>query len=384
VHPDWLVISETDQSPADTYVEDVADPSNPSQLAYQRDVGGGDIVITPDGATLLTSSSGEVDGYSLPSLSQAGVYPTDDYPNAVAVSPDGTKIAGGSMAFYDKDVFVFNSGNSTPVRTYDFGSTTDLLCPRGLAFSADGRSVYAVGHCSPSAPSAAPVLRVLSALPAPPAGSVSIKASAGTINAGKSVTLTAHLGTPSTNHTVAIYRQPVGTSTPVLVTTGTIGASGNVTFAVRPSQDTVYTARWAGDASYGAATSAGARVNVRLVMHRSTVGGYRTSSGIRLYHFTTRCEKAAHTGCPAFLAWSSPLQPGRTISFLAQGRTRSGKWVTVAKGSHAAGSSGRLKLTLFYRSNALIGVTQRIRFSIASSTKVLGATSSWISFRVTR
>jgi hypothetical protein len=119
-------------------------------------------------------------------------------------------------------------------------------------------------------------------------------------------------------------------------------------------------------------------------MHRSTVGGYRTSSGVRLDRFTTACEKAAHTGCPAFLAWSSGLQPGRTISFLAQGRTPSGKWVTIAKGSHAAGSSGKLGLTLFYRSKGVVGVTQRIRFSIAGSTNVLGATSSWLSFRITK
>jgi hypothetical protein len=304
----------------------------------------------------------------------------DPYPNSVAVSPTGDRIAGGSMSYYGKDVYVFKTGNSTPMRTYDFASTTYLLYPGGLAFSPDGRSVYAVTHSSTSAP----VFRVLSALPAPPAGSVSIKASAGTINAGKSVTLTVHLGTSSANRSVSVYRQPVGTSSPILVTTRTVGAGSNLSYAVKPSQDTVYTARWAGDASFGAATSAGARVNVRLVMHRATAGGYRTSSGVRLYHFTTACEKAAHTGCPRFLAWSSPLQPGRTISFVAQGRTSSGKWVTIAKGSHAAGSSGKLGLTLFYRSNGVIGVTQRIRFSTGNSSTVLGSTSSWLSFRITK
>jgi hypothetical protein len=58
--------------------------------------------------------------------------------------------------------------------------------------------------------------------------------------------------------------------------------------------------------------------------------------------------------------------------------------VQIGKGSYAADSSGRLRLTVYYESRAAVGVTQRIRFSIAGSSQVLGSTSNWLSFRVTK
>ena len=39
---------------------------------------------------------------------------------------------------------------------------------------------------------------------------------------------------------------------------------------------------------------------MRVVMHNSASGGYKTLSGYRLYHYTTACH-ASHKGCPTVL-----------------------------------------------------------------------------------
>ncbi|HEU0193346.1 MAG TPA: WD40 repeat domain-containing protein [Gaiellales bacterium] len=381
-NPNWLVIGETGLSPATIAVEDVTDPSNPSQLASVWNPGGAgnlsDMTISPDGSTLLTASGApyEMETFSLPTLTTSALYPTDPYPNSVAVSPSGDEVAAGSKAFYDKDVFLFHAGNSTAARTWDFNSTTVLLYPRGLAFSADGRVLYA----ATASASGAPVVRVLQLMPV---GSLTIRASRTATTNGKTVTLTAHLGTSSTNKTVSIYRKGAAAASTVLVHTGKVGAGGNFSYAVKPKLDTVYTVRWSGDATHAPTTSAAVRVNVHPVMHRQTVGGYRTAAGVRLYHFTARCESAAHTGCPEFVAWPGPVTPGRTIKFVVQGRRTNGTWVKVAGGSFPSNAGGKLKLRIFYTSKALVGVPQRIQFSVAKTSSSLGATSTWLPFRVT-
>jgi hypothetical protein len=47
-------------------------------------------------------------------------YPTTHYPNAAAVRSDGL-VAAGLYGPYEKDVYVFEAGGSTPIATYEFG-----------------------------------------------------------------------------------------------------------------------------------------------------------------------------------------------------------------------------------------------------------------------
>ena len=212
----------------------------------------------------------------------------------------------------------------------------------------------------------------------------SVKTSATTIPGGGGVTVSVHLGISTTNRTVEVYRQPVSTNAPVLAATGTVGTGGNYKFVAHPTQDTIYTVRWSGDATHLPLVSGTHLVNVRLVMHRVTKGGYATSGGVRLYHYAASCTKAAHTGCPTFQAWTSPLQPGRTMSYVAEGKTVKGNWVTIAKGGFVTASGGKLTLKLFYTNKALVGVNQRIRFSMVTNKTLVGNTSSWLPFRITK
>jgi hypothetical protein len=384
-HPSWLIVGESDQSPTVVDVYDITDPTAPALLTHVFDLGGGgnlqDMAVTPDGSTLLTAAGApyEIDAFALPGLTAAGVYPTDNYPNAVAVSPSGAKIAGGSMSYYDNDVFVFDTGDATSTARWDFTGTSDLLYPRGLEFSTDGTRLFAVSA------GASGTSVVFHAMPTVvlPKGVVSIKASAATVVAGKAATVTAHLGSASTNRTVSIYRRPVG-GTRTLVKTGVVNASGNLAVSVKPAANVAYTAVWAGDATHASTTSVAANVKVRLVMHGATVGGYGTSAGARLYRYSAACTRKAHTGCPRFIAYASPLLAGRTVTFVVQGRrSAAGVWKKMLSGSYKTAAGGRLGLVVFYSSRAVVGIHQRIHFTIAKDSAHLGNTSAWVQFRVT-
>jgi len=197
-HPDWLV---SVFSEAYIRVYDVTDPTAPTQLgttfAPQNADAINDITATPNGADVVVASGApyELLALALPGLTADGVYPTQPYPNSVAVSPDGSLIAGGTMSYYDPDVWLFPAGNSTVRTKWDFGSTNDTLYPHGLAFSADGSRLYAV---SQGASGTGVILHVLAAVTLPK-GSIGLKTSAAAIVAGHAVSITAHLGTSSSN-----------------------------------------------------------------------------------------------------------------------------------------------------------------------------------------
>jgi DNA-binding beta-propeller fold protein YncE len=115
-----------------------------------------DVSLTPDGTTFFTAagSRDQVDGFATADLSRRGGYPTGTYPNAVAVSPDGRYLATGVHTTGD-DITVFKLGTTSPVDSFSFSGT---LTQRSLAWSADGRKLFAVTHVEPSS---APTLRVV-------------------------------------------------------------------------------------------------------------------------------------------------------------------------------------------------------------------------------
>jgi WD40 repeat protein len=379
-HPDWLVGVFGE---AWVYVYDVTDPTAPSLLGSVFSPGTAssinDIAVTPNGADVLVASGApsELQALALPGLTADGVYPTDSYPNSVAVSADGSLIASGSESFYDRDVFLFPAGSSTAKSTWDFNSTNDLLYPHGLAFSADGTRLYAV---SEGASGNAAVLRVLPAVTLPK-GAVSVKTSASTIAAGHALTVTAHLGTASSNRTVSIYRKPVN-GKQVLVKKGTVGPAGNLAATVRPTANATYTAVWGGDTTHAQTTSPGRSVKVRLVVHAAAKGGYRTAAGVRLYHYTAACGGARHTGCPTFAVSTTPALPKHVTGVVVQARI-GGIWRKVLSGSQRVGANGKLLLVIFYNGRGVVGVPQRIRFTFAKDAAHLGNTSAWVKFRVT-
>jgi DNA-binding beta-propeller fold protein YncE len=142
-----LVVTQLELSPSETHVfslnggELVAGPAG--------DVLGGNVIdaaLSPDGATLHSAAGSQdrVDAFATADLAGRGSYPTGPHPNAVRVSPDGGYVATGAYTSRDKAVRVFAKDASTP--TNAFGLDGDVLADRGLAWSGDGRSLFAIVH----------------------------------------------------------------------------------------------------------------------------------------------------------------------------------------------------------------------------------------------
>jgi hypothetical protein len=139
---------------------------------------------------------------------------------------------------------------------------------------------------------------------------------------------------------------------------------------------------WTGDTTHGQTTAPSTGVKVRLIAHAAARQGYRTVSGVRLYHYASSCTGSSHTNCPTILTSSAPLLPGHQVSLVVQARL-SGTWRTILTGSHTIGSDGRLAIIVYYTNRAVIGVPQRIRFTYPKDPAHLGNTSKWVGFRVT-
>ena len=98
--------------------------------------------ITPDGNDLVTTSvfPEYQQVYKVSDLSSDGEYPTTAFPNSVSISGDGTVPAGTDSV--SNEVFVFAPGGSTPLNTYNFGSSA--LATDGVALTPDGSELFAI------------------------------------------------------------------------------------------------------------------------------------------------------------------------------------------------------------------------------------------------
>ncbi|MFF8861825.1 YncE family protein [Streptomyces sp. NPDC015139] len=148
-----LVAGMAVQSPAELAVYDTS--SGTLTRTAHTDVAGGnmrELAVTPDGKDVVVASGSPYYQavYRTSDLTADGQYPTNAYPNAVDIAPDGS-VAAGIDGAYEPDVYVFKPGSHTSVREYDFPSTTtggnaDLLADGSLAWAPDGSRLFAVSH----------------------------------------------------------------------------------------------------------------------------------------------------------------------------------------------------------------------------------------------
>lgn len=133
-------------SPTTLYLYSVTGAA-PAKVTARRDTGSNlrELASSPDGSLVVQASGWpyQHNVYSAPDLGNAGVYPSDTYPNAVAWSADGSVVAAGTDSAYEPDVRLYATGGSQPLRTVDFGNGV-YLADRGLALSADGSTTWAV------------------------------------------------------------------------------------------------------------------------------------------------------------------------------------------------------------------------------------------------
>ena len=208
---------------------------------------------------------------------------------------------------------------------------------------------------------------------------VTIHATATAITYGRTVTLTAHLGSATTDRTLAIYRKSSG-SPASLVTSGTVDPDGNLTANVRPKKNTTYTAVFAGDSGFAAPSPTPAvTVGVRVAITAKYAHWYRrTRRGYHLYHFTSLCG-SQHRGCPVYNVSTRPLQARHRFGITLQRHTRSG-WRTVSQGSFTTNRKGKISLIFIYTSRNDIGRKYRSRVTMKANRLNLASASSWQKF----
>ncbi|WP_250031397.1 YncE family protein [Paractinoplanes maris] len=108
----------------------------------------GDAALDPTGTTVYTASGAPyyVQSFSMADLTQAGpTYSTGPYPDAVELTRDGTRLAGGVSSSYDADVFVFGV-DGAEVAQFELGGQDHLLVRGGLAWAPNGRRLYAISN----------------------------------------------------------------------------------------------------------------------------------------------------------------------------------------------------------------------------------------------
>jgi hypothetical protein len=192
--------------------------------------------------------------------------------------------------------------------------------------------------------------------------------------------VTATLGAWNSNDQVSIYGT-TGGGTAQLVGSGAVNASGIFAISLSPTHNTVYSAGWAGDDTYPPATSAPTPVSVRAKVAIAQSGYYRSSRGVRLYHYRASCWTRS-THCPRFTAGLLPSMAGKGILFTLQRRS-SGHWRTVTTGTIATNVNDLAAATYRYRGTVLIGKTMRVEASWAGDSGNLGGHSKWTSFGLT-
>ena len=375
-HADWMIDVLADQK---VLLLDITDPANVTELASRTFAGGiNDIAVSATGSFVVVATNTTSQALSLPTLAPGATF-LNAQTDGVAIAPAGGRVVATHSDLTKSYLTEYNATTGAVLASWSWATKTSLEYARGVSFSSNGAFIYDAtqsgAHVTGTAVHTAQSTPLTST-------QFSFKPSKASVAAGAAVTLTAHFGFATTNRAVSIYRQAAGTTTPVLIASGTTGTGGNYSVVDHPAANTTYSMRWSGDATH-LPLDPSSVVKVIPVMHRVTTGGYATSSGVRLYHYAASCTKPARVGCPSFQAWTTPLQPKVKISYVIDRKSAAGTWLLFKHGSAYAGTGGKATFAMGYKNTSQIGVNQRIRFSIVATAKTLGGTSGWLNYRVT-
>lgn len=111
-----------------------------------------DVAVTPGGTQFLAACANGDGRFSTQTLAQLGQYDTAIFPNAVAVSADGTVAVGvmgrGSTSppASGPDVSIYAQDSTTPLASYDLWTSGQTLAGKGLAWSPDGSRLFAISY----------------------------------------------------------------------------------------------------------------------------------------------------------------------------------------------------------------------------------------------
>ncbi|MGW4349631.1 YncE family protein [Streptomyces sp. NPDC004690] len=256
-----------------------------------------DFDVTPDGKELIVGGGSPQDAaqvFSTADLSLVGSYRTGSWVGAVAVAPDGMIALGNSQ--FTPDVFVYPSGSTSALRTYDFpytsGSTTATndLSETGLAWAPDRSRVFAL---TTNVYGDVYALRVLTD-PTKSATKVTVNAPAKSA-LDKKLTVTGKVssaGAFPAGTKVAVTRTDVESPKGKALSPVTLKSDGSFSFTDTPTAggQVTYRVSYAGDASRSAASGSD-KVDVPRTVPTLTLNHNKA-----LYAYGTDVSFTAHLG----------------------------------------------------------------------------------------
>ncbi len=181
--------------------------------------------------------------------------------------------------------------------------------------------------------------------------------------------------------TVTIYARPYGGTKKVIASGLVAGKDGVLSVSQTPQRLTTYTAASSETASYIAMTSKPVSVNVHPQIIGALKGGYATSNGYRLYHYTSSCPQKA-TGCPTSVFLTKPNLAGFAISIHLELKVN-GNWKLAASYAPKLSKDGTAGVTWIYRDTSIVGLPARVRAHFAGDSGHTQSNSDYLYFRVT-
>ena len=260
--PDQLLMADTHFSPPPLFRYEIVDDV-PILRARNSEAGPpgsrlAALAVTPDGTKLITAGSPtSLQSFDATDLSPAGpTYAMEGWSTAVAVSADGSLVAGGRDApSSSRDVLVFARQSAALGRTYDLGEHM-YVAPRGLAFSGDRSRLFAVGT------GAAGLTFFVLPNPGLRATSLSLSSSPDPVPIGGTVTISGRLsdlnGSGAGGRLIEILSKAPNGALEFRANT-TTDSDGHFTYPdplplVEAGGTYVYEARFSGDATFTAST----------------------------------------------------------------------------------------------------------------------------------
>jgi hypothetical protein len=295
-----------------------------------------DATLLP-GANDLAYASGSPYNYPVlatSDFSAAGEYGvTNPYPTAVAASAAyGGLLAGGSNSAGSPDVWTFHLGTTQAFWSYDFNDGSIRVAPHGMAWSADGNTLYVVSSVYNGTSPAFTVFKPPSS--ATKDSTVQVSANPSRIVVGGSSKVLFHLSGGDTNRTLDIYAEPVGEAE-TLIEEKPVDSNGNLSLSVSPRVSTIYSAYYDGD---GVWLPSSGKTTVKVqARFRITMEGWSSRSG-KYFVYRTGVN-------PKVDVELIPNSAGRWIRGILQAKAPSGwKTVSTTSGQLDANSSAVLVL----------------------------------------
>lgn len=181
-------------------------------------------------------------------------------------------------------------------------------------------------------------------------------------------TVKAHLGTTFDGRTVSIYATPVGQAK-VLLKTGRVDASGNLTVTRVVGRKTTFSVVFAGDQRYAPRTVT-RTVAVHVAMSSTLTGNYATSGKYKLFRTSVN---------PAFTVAVSPQKDLQCVYFRIQ-RYAAGAWRPEVL-SGCFNLNGSSTSSVLVTGTHVRGVSFRMRAEYGGDTQNVATNGAWKYFR---